>query len=120
MLEHSISDNYLYSAYDLLPVTVNVDINTVHNNMAERSFITEIVWHKAIYDDIGNYKTRLDLPLSNMQYDKEARKCKYRICSAHKVYVINLCSDTIAAYINAAECIPTAAPSRTDSVPRNK
>ncbi len=79
--------------------------------------MTRVAWHKASNDHIYKYKTRLDMLLSNIQYDIETLKCNGRFCSVHKVNICNLYRDVISACINAAKCIHTTAPSRTKCVP---
>ncbi len=96
--------------------SVTFDIDVIYNSVLERTYVTRAAWYKASNDHIDKYKTRLDMLLSNIQYDIEALKCNDRLCSVHKLNICNLCSDVISAWINAAECISTTAPPRTKCV----
>ncbi len=91
-----------------------IKILQFHGNQTKHSQIPFNVFSANTQD---KYKTRLDMLLSNIQYDIEAFKCNDRFCSVHKVNICNLYSDVISDCINAAESIPTRAPPRTKCVP---
>ncbi len=95
VLDFSIIDNHLHS--DHVSVTVTFDIDVVHNTVLERTYVTRVACHEASNDHIDKYKTRLDILLSNIQYDIEAVKCNDRFCSIHKVNICNLYGDIISA-----------------------
>ncbi len=88
VLDCSIIDNHLHS--DHVPVTVTFDIDVVHNTVLERTYVTRVAWHKASNDHIDKYKTRLDMLLSNIQYDIEALKCNDRFCRARYHHAIKI------------------------------
>ncbi len=92
----------------------------MHNTVLEMTYVTRVAWHKASNDHIDKYKARLDMLLSNIQYDIEALKCNDRFCNVHNVNICNSYSDVISACINVAHFIPTTAPPRTKCVPRWK